>query len=99
MIPGKVAHNDSMRVRRMAPKDSQEVARQAELVYEQRLKAVLEYVYPDHFVAIEPISGDYFLGRTLSEAGAAARKAHPDGLAYILRVGHKAAVQIGALAQ
>jgi hypothetical protein len=76
--------------------DSQELARRAESIYEQRLKAELESKHLDYFVAIEPDSGDYFLGRTLSEAAAAARKAHPGRRAFLLRVGHRTAVQIGA---
>jgi hypothetical protein len=80
----------------MTPQDQAALARQAELIYEERLKDQLERSRPDEFVAIEPISGDFFLGRTLSEAMAAARKAHPDRLAHTLRVGHKAALHFGA---
>jgi hypothetical protein len=76
--------------------DSHELARRAEHIYEQRLKNELESTHLDYFVAIEPDSGDYFLGRTLSEAAAAARKAHPGRRAFVLRVGHRTAVHIGA---
>ncbi len=75
--------------------DSQEIVRQAEQIYEERLKATLEDTHRDYFVAVEPISGDYFLGRTLSEAGVAARKAHPDRFSLLMRVGHRTAVHIG----
>ena len=81
----------------MTPQNPEEVARQAELIYQQRLKARLEETNLDDFVAIEPVSGDFFLGTSLSEAIGAARKAHPDRLAYAVRVGHKTAVHIGAL--
>ena len=47
------------------------------------------------FVAIEPESGDYFLGKTHSEAMKAARRAHPDRLCHAMRVGHKAALHFG----
>jgi hypothetical protein len=47
------------------------------------------------FVAIEPVSGDYFLGCTLSEAIGASRSKYPDRLAHALRVGHKAAIHFG----
>jgi hypothetical protein len=65
----------------------------AEAIYRDRLKDVLE---PDHlhqFVAVDPDSGDYYLGRTLSEAIGAARAAHPDRLAHAMRIGHSAALQ------
>ncbi len=72
-----------------------DLARRAEAIYSQRLKDTLETAHRDEFVAIEPESGDYFLGRTLSEAIGLARKAHPDRLAHALRVGHRAAVHFG----
>ena len=45
--------------------ETAELARQAMAIYENRLKAPLEISHPDYFVAIEPVSGDYFLGETL----------------------------------
>lgn len=77
----------------MAP-DSHTIARQAQAIYDQRLKTLLEGSYWGEFVAIEPVSGDYFLGRSLSEAIQAARKAHPDRLGFAMRVGSQTTVQI-----
>ncbi|MGE0607811.1 MAG: hypothetical protein AB7O62_12025 [Pirellulales bacterium] len=71
------------------------VASQARQIYESRLRESLERSHKDQFVAIEPVSGDYFLGATLSEAIGAARARHPDRLAHALRVGHRAAVHFG----
>lgn len=79
----------------MNSSDSREIARQAQAIYEQRLKTELENSHAGEFVAIEPISGDHFLGGTLSEAIQAARKAHPDRLGYAMRVGSRTTVQIG----
>src|SRR5881227_2273662 len=67
-------------------------------IYEERLKADLEKSYMHHYVVIEPESGDYFLGQTLSEATARARAAHPNRLGYIMRVGHRAAFHMGGAA-
>jgi hypothetical protein len=72
-----------------------EIAREAQQLYDQRLKQVLESSNPDAFVAIEPVSGDYNLGRTLSEAVRACRTAHPDRLCHTVRVGHTAALHFG----
>ncbi len=69
--------------------------RRAEEIYAARLRAVLEPEHMDEFVAIEPESGDYFLGRTLREAVRAARDAYPDRLTHSMRVGHKAAIHFG----
>jgi hypothetical protein len=79
----------------MAAQEVDEFVRKAERVYEGRLRAVLVPEHSNDFVAIEPESGDYFLGRTLSEAIGAARRAHPDRLAHAMRVGHKAALHFG----
>jgi hypothetical protein len=73
-----------------------ELARRAEHVYEQRLKADLEKTHLNCFVAVEPDSGDYFLGHTLSEAAAAARKAYPNRRSFLMRVGHAVALHMGA---
>ena len=73
----------------------QEIADQAEAIYERHLKALLERSHLGAFVAIEPVSGDHFLGRTLSEAIQAARQAHPQHLSYVIRVGYTSAVHMG----
>jgi len=75
--------------------DVQNVAERARRIYEERLRASLEESHRNQFVAIEPVSGDYFLGRTLSDAIGASRTKYPDRLAHALRVGHKAAVHLG----
>jgi hypothetical protein len=71
------------------------VASEAKRIYQERLREALERSHRDEFVAIEPVSGDYFLGQTLSEAIGASRSKHPDRLAHALRVGHPAAVHFG----
>ena len=64
---------------------------------QEELRDKLERTNMNDFVAIEPDSGEYFFGKTLSEAIQASRAAHPDRLAFAMRVGHSAAVQIGVL--
>ncbi len=72
-----------------------DLVRDAERIYKERLRDELETGHHDQFVAIEPVSGDYFLGRTLSEALGSARTAHPNRLSHALRVGHRAALHFG----
>jgi hypothetical protein len=79
----------------MISHESQEIARQAEWLYEHRLKALLEPTYIGKFVAIEPTSGTHFVGATLSEAIGAARSAYPSRHAYAMRIGHRTAVHLG----
>jgi hypothetical protein len=83
----------------MASERSIEVARKAQEIYECKLKAKLEATNRHDFVAVEPQSGDYFLGKTLSEAVQAARAAYPERLPFALRVGHKTTVELGAMAR
>ena len=79
----------------MVSQNSENVAREAKRIYEEQLRASLEASHMNEFVAIEPISGEHFLGRTLSEAIGASRLKYPDRLAHALRVGHKAAIHFG----
>lgn len=81
----------------MPTNETAEVTRRAKQLYEETLRAELEVTNKDDFVAIEPDSGDYFFGKTLSEAIQAARREHPNRLAFAMRVGHDAAVQIGVM--
>lgn len=72
-----------------------DMAQRAEKLYAQHLQALLEPAHLGEFVAIEPTSGAYFLGATLSEAIGAARSVYPHQLAYAMRIGHCAAVHLG----
>ena len=81
----------------MVSKKTEDVVRRATQLYEDKLRVNLEKTNMNDFVAIEPDSGEYFFGKTLSQAIQASRSAHPDRLAFAMRVGHSAAVQIGVL--
>jgi hypothetical protein len=81
----------------MATGKSIDVAKHAQSIYQERLRNRLEITNPDEFIAIEPQSGDYFIGKTLSEAIQAARAAHPDRLPFTLRIGHPATVELGVI--
>lgn len=76
---------------------SKSVAEKAKSIYEERLRTSLETDHRDKFVAIEPDSGDFFIGSTYSESVTAARKAHPNRISFVMRVGHDAAIQLGAM--
>ena len=63
--------------------------------YREKLKAALEPEQNGQFVAIEPDSERYFLGRTSSQAMALARAAIPGKEFFLARVGYPAAHTIG----
>jgi hypothetical protein len=81
----------------MPNEKSVELARRAQAIYDERYREHLEATHADEFVAIEPDSGEFFLGATLSEAIQAARAAHPHQIPFAVRVGHQATVELGVL--
>lgn len=81
----------------MAAQHSLDVARRAQHLYEQTLRHDLETNHRHSYVAIEPESGEYFLGPTLSNAVQAARIAHPDRISFAIWIGHPTTVSLGVL--
>lgn len=79
----------------VATVEQSELARAATEFYDSELRANLEVTHPNAFIAIEPESRTYFFGRTMSEAIQAARKAQPEKYPFVMRVGHRAAIEIG----
>jgi hypothetical protein len=79
----------------MVSADTKSVIERAKRIYAERLRAVLEPDQLNRFVAIEPDSGEYFLGDTLDEAVKAARAKHPARLSHTIRIGHRAAFHMG----
>ena len=79
----------------MVTNATESVGEVAKKIYQEKLRASLELSHLNQFVAIEPISGDYFLGTTLSAAIGASREKYPDRLAHALRIGQIAAVEFG----
>ena len=64
-------------------------------IYQDKLCELPEVTHLNQLVAIEPVSGEYFIGSTLSAATGAARERYPDRLPHALRIGQKAAVEFG----
>ncbi|WP_254506572.1 hypothetical protein [Anatilimnocola floriformis] len=79
----------------MSDSETTDFIARAENLYEVKLRSILEPKHLHEFVAIEPESGDYFLGQTLSEAVGAARRSYPDRITHTMRVGHAAALHFG----
>lgn len=65
-------------------------------IYDERLKAGLEPMHSGKVVAIDPETGEYFLGDDLTQALDAALAAHPGRKFGVLRIGGGAAVRVGA---
>jgi hypothetical protein len=71
------------------------LAEEGERISEEHLEAVLEPDKIGMFLAIEPETGSYYLGRTDSEALTSARTAMPESLFYLRSVGYDFAHRIG----
>jgi hypothetical protein len=73
------------------PIDKDTLAEKGETIF----RSIEEKLKPEHLgkvVAIEVGSGDFFLGRTGSEAVGEAKKKHPNKIFYLARIGSRAAV-------
>ncbi|MBC8872978.1 MAG: hypothetical protein H8E44_26380 [Planctomycetes bacterium] len=81
----------------MVSAETRSVIDRAKQIYTNQLQSDLESKYMDRFVAIEPESGEYFLGDTFDEAVKSARAKYPSRVSHTIRIGHRAAFHIGVL--
>ena len=81
----------------MVSDDTKSVIERAKRIYAERLQAVLELQHRNQFVAIEPDSGDHFLGNTFDEAVRSARAKYPSRLSHTIRIGHRGAFHLGGM--
>jgi len=63
---------------------------QGEALYQQRLKSQLDPTYHGQIVAIEIESGDYFIGKSVTEAARKAREKYPEKVFYFVKIGFPA---------
>ena len=83
----------------MVSNETKSVIYRAKEIYEQQLKSRLEASHRDQFVAIEPDSGEFFIGKTFDEAVKIARSKFPSALSHTIRIGHAAAFHVGVMSQ
>ena len=81
----------------MVSVDTKSVIERAKRIYADQLRTALETQHLNRFVAIEPESGEYFLGDTFDEAVMSARAMHPSRLSHTIRIGHRAAFHLGGM--
>lgn len=81
----------------MVSAETKSVIERAKHIYADRLQNHLESQHMGRFVAIEPESGEYFLGDTFDAAVKSARLKYPNRLSHTIRIGHRAAFHIGVL--
>jgi hypothetical protein len=71
---------------------AQSLEENGECLYQTRLRQFLEKAHYGEYAAIEVESGDYFLGKTMGEALAAAEQKYPRKRFYFVRIGYPTAV-------
>src|SRR6266566_5220733 len=79
----------------MVSAETKSVIDRAKQIYTNQLQTDLESEHMDRFVAIEPESGEYFLGDTFDEAVKSCWKKHHSRLSHTIWIGHRAAFHIG----
>lgn len=81
----------------MVSEETKSVISRAKQLYLEKLQAELEAQHCNQFVAIEPDSGDYFVGDTFDEAVKQATEKYPTRISHTIRIGHEAAFHIGVM--
>ena len=71
------------------------LVRRGQMVYEQRLKALLELENKGKVLAIEPDSGRYFMGVDRSKVALEALAAMPGKRFFFMRIGFPAMDKLG----
>ncbi len=71
----------------MVSEETKSVIVRAKEIYEERLGTNLEVNHRDQFVAIEPDSGEFFVGETFDAAVKEARSKYPPELSHPRCVG------------
>ncbi|HBB98861.1 MAG TPA: hypothetical protein DC054_26080 [Blastocatellia bacterium] len=74
---------------------SDDLVERGQNTYRRTLASILEPSHDGEFVAVEPDSGQYFLGHTASAALVAAHTAMPNDFLYLTRVGRETAHTLG----
>jgi hypothetical protein len=67
--------------------DKDEIVEKGQRIYE-RIKDKLEPEHKGEIVAIEPDTGDYFLGQSVIEAIEKGRERYPDSVFHVIRIGY-----------
>ncbi len=70
-----------------------ELAEKGRKIYYENLKDRLELEHKGEIVAINPETGDYFLGKTLLEAVKKGREKYPNAIFYSMKIGYPAVVK------
>ena len=82
-------------LRKDDPAPADDLAERGQCLYDEHLRELPELSHTGRYVAIEPISGKFFLSDTGTEALLEARRALPETVFCSARVGYSAAETLG----
>ena len=68
---------------------------EAKTFYDNELKERLEHDHFGEIIALDPVTHDYVLGKTLKDVDAACRRQFDSKPVYIFRIGGGGAVKVG----
>ena len=74
----------------------EEIAVRGEELYQRQIRGAVEPHNRGRFLALDIDSGDYAMGDDELAALDSARRNHPDGTFYLLRVGYPTAAHLGS---
>lgn len=72
-----------------------EIVRRGREIYERDVRGEVEGDHDGEFLVVDVATGDYAVGEDQDEVFDRAEAKNPDGLFYLMRVGHRAAHRIG----
>lgn len=78
-------------------KERENFVEKARKFYENVIRQKLSVEENGKFIAVEPDSGDYFIGESGREAIEKAQTVYPDKVFYLARFGYKTAYSLGGL--
>lgn len=76
-------------------RETERFVESAKRIYDERLKELLETEHPGEIIAVEPQSGDYVLGATISEVDRACQQRFGTKPVHTFRIGGGGAVKVG----
>lgn len=86
-----------MRPAKIEPINIHQLSEKGKEIY-QNLKATLEPEHKGEYLVIEVESGDYFIGRTIEEAGKKARRKYPDKIFHLIKIGYPGVFNLSTFA-
>ena len=74
---------------------AEEIGRKGEALYQEKIKPLVDPLHYGKFVVIDVETGDYEIGKRMTDASKILRERRPESITYGVRVGFLAAYRMG----